>query len=321
MVLDGPTNRLAVSGVGQEVTFRVEGEPTQLLGGLRTTVQGDSTELDGFPGLAYEDPDSRAFEDLVVAATGEPIASWHHCSGVGVRLSASDEQIDISERLDCEGDPFGEGLGPLDVEPIDEACPDITAQSSWCLTLRPDRVVALGLDDGATCPIVDTVEEIEVSGLVASGTTVFGCSDPWGNLASVDLVTGVVTRSLVSCWDVTVWRDELLVFDRTEMGTSSHAGFQSAACTPGVESEVISTTRRIHVTGGDEAVLAHDVASFVVLRELPDFEGDEVLYLDTDAKVHGLGGERLVHLGEWILDAETHQAWSVPDSSGLVCFD
>ncbi len=182
-------------------------------------------------------------------------------------------------------------------------------------------MVALGLDDGATCPVVDTVEEIEVTGLVASGTTVFGCSDPWGNLASVDLLTGVVTRSPVSCWDVTVWRDELLVFDRTQMGTSSHAGFQSAACTPGVESEVLSSTRRIHVTGGDDAVLAHDVASFVVLRQLPDFEGDEVLYLDTDAKVHGLGGERLVHLGEWILDAETHQAWSVPDSTGLVCFD
>jgi hypothetical protein len=94
----------------------------------------------------------------------------------------------------------------------DLPCPELEDESARCIFLLDSSVYVVGMDSGLACEVVNASHPIRATSIVWDFESIYLCNaDDDNTLASVDLVTGEVTRTDRPCRSVVDVSGSLLV--------------------------------------------------------------------------------------------------------------
>ena len=179
-------------------------------GGGGSTVTGPETaELEVSSTLphtsSYNEDRTRAFEEDVAAALGQPITSLHSAFAASAAVLRRGELHPGKAWDDCS-----DYAGPVDfatTEPdrvaLDNQCVDVTHEPAWCISARwdNDRLRVIARDAAGECAIDAFLPEHTSQARQSfgwAGEHVYAC--PLGTaLTRVSLVTGIHERTDVRC--------------------------------------------------------------------------------------------------------------------------
>jgi hypothetical protein len=95
---------------------------------------------------------------------------------------------------------------------VQEACPEVAAESIYCLTSAlGSQLVLVGLDSGDACPITSFGADGRASSQALLGDDAYMCSEADGTFIKVSTLTGAVETAPSTCQAVAAYEGGLLV--------------------------------------------------------------------------------------------------------------
>ncbi len=188
------------------------GDPTSLVTAPDTVPVGflgsSSTSFD------WWDPKTREVVDLAEIAAGTGLRSFHGCySASSFTFTDGTGPLVHTGEPDCESEEEGLANGP-DTSVVAASCPAVVEEAQYCLGRTVDAVVAIGLDSGDICPVVDVPVESS-GGLPTSmawyGSDLYAFEGEHGNLTRTSLEDGSQQRSFAYGTAVAGFAGELLM--------------------------------------------------------------------------------------------------------------
>ncbi len=200
---------------------------------------------------------------MACAPTASPV--------VGDSVGASDAPVELTKPAAATDE--GRPEAGLDID-----CAAVAHQPAMCVGLvdaGAPMIVAVGLNDGASCPVAETHLDVRATstlGLV--GAQLVTCDTKTSSVLVLDPETGAVAEPGIACTAATAWRDGVLVAD----GPGEVAWFEDLdALLDDDPSEFIplaSSPGGVIATHGDVLVEGSSETDKVGLFGLPD--GDDL---------------------------------------------
>jgi WD40 repeat protein len=173
----------------------------------------------------------------------------------------------------------------------DLPCPNLEDESARCIFLVDSSVYVVGMDSGQWCPVVTASDPIDATTIAWEFESMYLCNGADDHtVASVDLITGAVTRTENACQTVVdVWADLLV----EPYGPGPWRRYQSFEDVPNeTEHDILDIDPQAtrFTTHGDILYGAWHSTSSVELWDLDEDLLFAVLPLEGhDGWVHGLG--------------------------------
>jgi hypothetical protein len=287
----------------------------------------------------FDDYDAHLLAGYAEAATGLELTSFHGCyQSTWFEVSEGCDGPVESPWPDCTVE--GEAYDGPDLSALDGACDEVTEESYYCLTFTESGdVVALGLDTGDTCTVVEgAIEDVShVDTIAWLGPHLYACAGYFEKLHRVDLTDGTIEEAFVWCGGVAEWDGTLLTKFPGQYGPESfdsmwrYPTFLDAQCQYPDEIPFGTGNSRFTVYG-DTLYSAWHSTDEVDVNALPYGADLDTIFLEGyDTWVNGMSvidGELLVLSASWpedrvaVFDLGGGFLWEVPATDhhhGLVC--
>lgn len=326
----GTITQIIADGYYEPVVTAPDGVPVTILG------WDDSYWSSAYD---FDDYDAHLLAEYAEAATGLELTSFHGCyEGHQFTVDEGCDGPPESPWPDCtvEGESFD---GP-EASALDGTCEGVTSESYYCLTFTEGGdVMALGLDTGDTCTVVDdAIDDVSyVDSITWLGPHLYACAGYFEKLHRVDLTDGTVDEAYVWCGGVAEWDGGLLTKWPGGWGPEAfdsmwfYPTFLDAQCQDPDEIPFGTGNSRFTVYG-DNLYSAWHSTDEVDVNSLPYGADQGTIFLeDYDTWINGMSvidGELLVLSASWpedrvvVFDLGGGYLWEVPASGhhhGLYC--